>query len=99
MEESPTDDRQEPIREGLMVPEVSREGLSVILDLAAGKLIEADKLDQTDDQPARAVSFRKAELRSEVDNIIRTLDIVIPISDKQSWGDLIQGIADSQPEA
>jgi hypothetical protein len=45
------------------------------------------------------VSFRKAELRSEVDDIIRTLDIVIPISDEQSWGDLIHGRADKHPEA
>jgi hypothetical protein len=99
MEESPADDSQELKRGELIVPEVSTEGLSMILDLAAGKLIDAEQLDQTEDLPASAVSFRKAELRSEVDDIIRTLDIVIPISDEQSWGDLIHGRADKHPEA
>jgi len=99
MKESPASNRQESLREEFIVPEVSREGLSVILDLAAGKLVEAEKLDQAEDCPPTAASFRKAELRSEVDNIFRTLDIVIPISDEQSWGDLIQELAHRPPEA
>jgi hypothetical protein len=98
MGEIPAEGGHEQPAEELTVPEVSKEGLGIILDYWANELTEVKRLESTGEQMEGLIAYKCHEVHAEIERTIWVLDQVIPISTERSWGDVINELAARQQD-